>query len=193
MAAALGGGGAGIAAGVIGGGWLGGFLGNMLEAKDKTRQAQTTQTALESQPSGRASARGQSRQRSHRLGDCDPNVPECAGSVLPGVHPDGHHRRPTASRVRDRVPTGRRHLKDRQLAPMPERFRPVGQGRLRVRRSCCCRPASLSLRTRRGPDAPSDSASRHTALSRRQIGTGTDASTAKSSIAGRWRFSISST
>jgi surface antigen len=56
MAAALGGGGAGIAAGVIGGGLLGGFLGNMLDDKDKTRQAQATQTALEKQPSGHSSA-----------------------------------------------------------------------------------------------------------------------------------------
>jgi surface antigen len=55
MAAALGGGGAGIAAGVIGGGLLGGFLGNVLDDRDKERQARTTQMALETAPSGRAS------------------------------------------------------------------------------------------------------------------------------------------
>jgi surface antigen len=54
MAAALGGGGAGIAAGVIGGGLLGGFLGNYLDEKDKDRQAQAAQTALESHQSGRS-------------------------------------------------------------------------------------------------------------------------------------------
>ena len=55
MAAALGGGGLGIAAGVIGGGLLGGFLGNVLDDKDKERQARTTQVALETTPSGRPS------------------------------------------------------------------------------------------------------------------------------------------
>ena len=55
MAAALGGGGLGIAAGVIGGGLIGGALGNMLDNKDKERQTRATQTALETQPSGRAS------------------------------------------------------------------------------------------------------------------------------------------
>jgi surface antigen len=56
MAAALGGGALGIAAGVIGGGLIGGALGNMLDNKDKERQARATQVALETQPSGRASA-----------------------------------------------------------------------------------------------------------------------------------------
>ena len=56
LAAALGGGGAGIAAGVIGGGLLGGFLGNQLDARDKDRQARTTQTALEKAPSGQPAA-----------------------------------------------------------------------------------------------------------------------------------------
>ena len=55
MAAALGGGALGIAAGVIGGGLIGGALGNVLDDKDKERQARTTQAALETAPSGRAS------------------------------------------------------------------------------------------------------------------------------------------
>ncbi len=55
MAAALGGGGLGIAAGVIGGGLLGGFLGNVLDDKDKERQAKATHAALETTPSGQAS------------------------------------------------------------------------------------------------------------------------------------------
>jgi hypothetical protein len=54
-------------------------------------------------------------------------------------------------------------------------------------RSCCCWPTSLFSRGSPWPRRPLRSASRHTALSRSQIGTGTDASTAKSSIAGRWR------
>ena len=52
LAAAVGGGGAGIAAGVILGGLAGGLVGNLLDQRDKQLQAQATQRALETAPSG---------------------------------------------------------------------------------------------------------------------------------------------
>lgn len=56
IAAAAGGGATGIAAGVILGGLLGGAAGSMLDDQDKRRAQQTTQNALESQPTGQSAA-----------------------------------------------------------------------------------------------------------------------------------------
>ncbi len=56
IGAAAGGGGKGIAAGVILGGLLGGAVGNMLDQRDKKLANQAANKALESAPSGTATA-----------------------------------------------------------------------------------------------------------------------------------------
>jgi surface antigen len=56
IAAAAGGGGAGIAAGVIGGALLGGLVGSYLDDRDKKMAADSASRALETAPSGQSVA-----------------------------------------------------------------------------------------------------------------------------------------